>query len=98
MTDFLPATIKELGFALSAMVLLGYIARLIIPYLLKKLDEKDKKMGDLVEGFKKTTDGFVVTTQNFLEASNHKTTAHTEAINKLNETQVELVKFLKKRK
>ncbi len=64
--DFTSDTIKDLGFALSTLLLLAYVAKLVIPYLLKKLDQKDAHIEKL--------------TKDFTEVQNHKTSEMTKAL------------------
>ena len=72
--------LKQLGYGVLVMILLGYIGKLIIPYFIQSLKDKDKRINELVDGFQKTTDKFTETINNFTEVMNHKSSEHTEAI------------------
>ena len=87
-------TLKQLGYGALVIILLGYIGKLIIPYLFKKIDEKDRKISELVDKFHQTT-------EKFTEVTNHKATEHTQAIIKLGENMDKntnlIIKALKKK-
>lgn len=69
MPEYTPEIIERLGTAAGLLVLVGYTARLIIPYFLRKLDQKDEKIDQL--------------TKTFTETINHKTSEWTQAMNRL---------------
>ena len=59
-------TLQFIGVLVSLVGLFGWVLKLMIPYLFRKLDERDV----LIQGL----------TKDFLDATNHKTTEFTSAI------------------
>ncbi len=85
-----PSLFEKLSLGSGLLVFMGWIAKLILPYFLKKLDEKDQRIDQLVN--------------KFTDVQNHKTTEMTTALGELKEvssqqtkaieSQIELIKHL----
>lgn len=73
---------QQLLIGTGSLALLGYIAKLVIPNLLNKIDTKDAYIQKL--------------TETFTETINHKTTEWTAAMNRLAEAQEKQVNLFEK--
>ena len=65
--------LTQLGIAGAILGLLAYVAKLVIPYLFRKLDQRDEEIKQLTADFRETV--------------NHKQTEFTGAINRLADIQ-----------